>query len=134
MKSILLILITLLMVVQESFGTNDRNRRMQMRMRMKDVRSTSDFIHTVIRDQPAKGVHLQPFERQMFQPDGSAQQCSYQQGVEINAAVVATPDVCGPRPETVAVPTGTDPRIVCWLACAKVPRCGGCCGLDLLEC
>src|SRR6267154_487088 len=134
MKSILLILISLLMVVQESFGTNDRNRRIRMRMRMQDVRSTSDFIRTVISDQPAQGVHLQPMERQMFQPDGSAQQGFYQQGVEIMAAVVATPDVCGPRPATVAVPPYSDPRIVCWPACAKVPRCGGCCGLDLLEC
>jgi hypothetical protein len=134
MKLVLLIQVSLLIIAGKCFGTNERNQQMQMRMRMKDVRSTSDFIHTMIQDRPASGIVLQPMERQMFQTHGNTQQGFYQQGVEIMASMIATPDVCEPRPTTVAIPPDTDPRIVYWPTCTQVPRCGGCCGLDLLEC
>jgi len=103
-------------------------------MRMKDVKSTSDFIQTMIHNRPAPGTALRPAERQMFLPDTNTQQGFNQQGVEIMASMIATPDVCEVRPTTVVIPPDSDPRVVYWPTCTKVDRCGGCCGLDLLEC
>lgn len=99
---------------------------------MKNVRSTSDFIHTMIQDKPAPGAALQPKERQMYNSD--TRQGFNQQGVEIMASMIATPDICEPRPSTVEIPPDSDPRVVYWPTCTKVNRCGGCCGLDLLQC
>jgi len=132
----LALLILCVIIVERSTGTNDRSKQtsVQMRMRMKDVRSTSDFIHTMINNRPAPDAALRPMERQMYLPAGQTQQGFNQQGVEIMATMIATPDVCEPRPSTVAIPPDSDPRVIYWPTCTKVDRCGGCCGLDLLEC
>jgi len=107
---------------------------MQMRMRMKDIRSTSDFIHTMLHNKPAAEANLQPLERQIFPPDGSIQRGLNQAAVEQLASMIATADVCEPRPTTVVIPPDSDPRIFYWPTCTKIDRCGGCCGLDVLEC
>lgn len=136
MKLTVLILSTFVIVVSESFATNAGGRRipMQMRMRMKDVKSTSDFIHSMVENKAPSGVELEPMARNMFPQNAQTQQGFNREAVELMAAAIAEPDVCEPRPTTVPIPPDEDPRIVYWPTCTKVDRCGGCCGLDLLEC
>lgn len=131
-KSLVLVLFTLVTIVDRSSCTNGGQIPMQMRMRMKSVRSTSDFIHTMVQDRKATGTVLQPMENQIY--EGDTRRGFNQQGVELMASVIATPDVCEPRLRTVAIPPNSDPRIIYWPTCTPVQRCGGCCGLDLLEC
>jgi len=134
MKSLVLILFTVVAVVDKTCcTTNGRQIPMQMKMRMKNVKSTSDFIHTMIQDRQAAGTELQPAESQIY-IEGNTRRGFNQQGVELMASVIAPPDVCEPRPTTVVIPPNSDPRIIYWPTCTPVDRCGGCCGLDLLEC
>ena len=53
---------------------------------------------------------------------------------ELMSSVIAPPDACEPRPSTVRIPPDPDPRFVYYPTCTPVPRCGGCCNVDLLEC
>lgn len=114
-----------------SGSTGQSQVPMHMKMKMKDIKSTQDFINNMIKPRPPPGANLTPQEREMY---SSTETGFNSQGVEIMASMIAVADVCEPRPMTVPIPPSNDPQVVYWPTCTKIDRCGGCCGFDLLEC
>lgn len=42
--------------------------------------------------------------------------------------------ICAPETHTVSLKKDLDPNLFYYPYCARVERCGGCCGSDLLSC
>lgn len=125
-------LLVLLYVFIGEASNSDKRVPMSMWMKMKDMRSTSEFVHTMVR--PSMDSSLKASEKEMFKTTETGSTQLDPHGVENMANVVATPDVCDPRATSVEIPPSDDPRVIYWPTCTRVERCGGCCGLDLLEC
>jgi len=118
-------------------SAENRDMHMKMWMSMKDVKSTSDFIYTMVKppQRPAGGAQSEwnSDQSKIFIPTQTGSVIN-PEGVERMSGMIATADVCEPRMSTVAIPPSADSSIVYWPPCTKIRRCGGCCGSDLLEC
>lgn len=105
---------------------------MSMMKKQSKVKSTDDFIYSMIHKRPPTGVSLKPSESRLFEQ--GTQTGFNDQAVTLMANQIATPDVCEPRLSSVKIPPDNDPRVMYWPTCTKLEQCGGCCGADLLEC
>ena len=50
------------------------------------------------------------------------------------AGMIAEPDICQPRLQSVTVPPDPDVRVLYWPTCTMVMQCGGCCGHEMHVC
>ncbi len=53
---------------------------------------------------------------------------------DVIAGMYPTESGCSPHDESVMIPKDTDPNVIFWPTCARLKRCGGCCGHEMLEC
>ncbi|KAL1433042.1 hypothetical protein MTO96_002019 [Rhipicephalus appendiculatus] len=111
--------------------------------RMRDVRNLTDFVsqflegyrtyQETIQDPPPPVAPLHI----AYLYEGHVHSILGKKGpVGGSSASVPNPEpgTCLPSKQLVEFPKPTDPSIILWPPCTRVPRCGGCCPSTILKC
>lgn len=95
--------------------------------RMRDVRNLTDFVSQFLEGYPDPAVHGFEEAPSILGKKGP---------VGGSSASVPNPEpgTCLPSKQLVEFPKPTDPSIILWPPCTRVPRCGGCCPSTILKC
>lgn len=99
--------------------------------RMRDVRNYSDFVSQFLEGYP-EVTAVDSFEG----GPGILGKKGPVGGSAGAAAAVPNPEpgTCLPSKQLVEFPKPSDPTIILWPPCTRVPRCGGCCPSSILKC
>ncbi|XP_049521220.1 uncharacterized protein LOC119449503 isoform X20 [Dermacentor silvarum] len=95
--------------------------------RMRDVKNLTDFVSQFLEGYPDATVD--GFE-------GPPSILGKKGPVGGSSASVPNPEpgTCLPTKQLVEFPKSSDPSIILWPPCTRVPRCGGCCPSTILKC
>ncbi|CAN8006636.1 unnamed protein product [Ixodes hexagonus] len=92
---------------------------------MRNVRNLTDFVSQFLegyQDVSTDGFGESPSILGKKGPAGAA------------AVPNPEPGTCIPSKQLVEFPKPTDPTVILWPPCTRVPRCGGCCPSSILKC
>lgn len=95
--------------------------------RMRDVKNLTDFVSQFLEGYPDPAVHGFDEAPSILGKKGP---------VGGSSASVPNPEpgTCLPSKQLVEFPKPSDPSIILWPPCTRVPRCGGCCPSTILKC
>lgn len=116
-------------VRNDSFGsgrTSSQNKIPEsLLFRMRDVKNLTDFV----------SQFLEGYQSVASVDDlGESPSILGKKGPVGGQASDPEPGTCIPSKELVEFPKPTDPTIILWPPCTRVPRCGGCCPSSILKC
>lgn len=98
--------------------------------RMRDVRNYSDFVSQFLEGYPDITA-VDTFEQG---PGILGKKGPVGGGGAAAAVPNPEPGTCLPSKQLVEFPKPSDPSIILWPPCTRVPRCGGCCPSSILKC
>lgn len=111
--------------------------------RMRDVKNLTDFVSQFLEGYPRS------VDRNVYWIDRSHKTDATVHGFEDSPSILGKkgpvggssasvpnpePGTCLPSKQLVEFPKPTDPSIILWPPCTRVPRCGGCCPSTILKC
>ncbi|KAH7954781.1 hypothetical protein HPB49_021839 [Dermacentor silvarum] len=99
--------------------------------RMRDVKNLTDFVSQFL-----EGYRTYQETMQDPPPPVAPLHIAYLYEGHGSSASVPNPEpgTCLPTKQLVEFPKSSDPSIILWPPCTRVPRCGGCCPSTILKC
>ncbi|XP_050038579.1 uncharacterized protein [Dermacentor andersoni] len=95
--------------------------------RMRDVKNLTDFVSQFLEGYPDATVDGFEGPPSILGKKGPV-------GGSSSSVPNPEPGTCLPTKQLVEFPKPSDPSIILWPPCTRVPRCGGCCPSTILKC